>query len=65
VKDKFNGFLFEPGDERSLIRTLHELKNHDLKALSANARESYLERYTPELNYKILMDIYNAAMNRQ
>ena len=38
VKDKFNGLLFEPGDERSLIRTLHELKNHDLKTLSANAR---------------------------
>ena len=64
VKDKFNGLLFEPGDEDSLIRSLDELKNHDLKALSANARKCYLECYTPELNYKILMDIYDAAMNR-
>jgi glycosyltransferase involved in cell wall biosynthesis len=65
VKDKFNGLLFEPGDEGSLVRSLNELKHHDLKALSANARKSYLECYTPERNYKILMDIYNAAMNRQ
>ena len=65
VKDKFNGLLFEPGDEGSLARSLTELKHHDLKALSANARNSYLEFYTPDLNYKILMDIYNAAMNRQ
>jgi glycosyltransferase involved in cell wall biosynthesis len=61
VKDKFNGLLFEPGNEISLINALRELKNHDLKALSANARKSYLESYTPEMNYKILMDIYNAA----
>jgi glycosyltransferase involved in cell wall biosynthesis len=65
VKDKFNGLLFEPGDEGSLARSLSELKHYDLKALSANARKSYLECYTPEHNYKILMDIYNAAMNRQ
>lgn len=65
VKDKDNGLLFEPGDESSLIRSLHELKNHDFKTLSANARKSYLDSYTPELNYKNLMDIYNAAINRQ
>jgi glycosyltransferase involved in cell wall biosynthesis len=64
VKDKFNGLLFEPGDEDSLIRSLDDLKNYDLKALSANARKCYLECYTPELNYKILMDIYDEAMNR-
>jgi glycosyltransferase involved in cell wall biosynthesis len=26
VKDKFNGLLFEPGDEDSLIRSLTSLK---------------------------------------
>jgi glycosyltransferase involved in cell wall biosynthesis len=65
VKDKLNGLLFEPGDESSLIRSLNDLKNYDYKALSSNARKNYLDSYTPEANYKILMDIYNAAINRQ
>jgi len=65
VQDKFNGLLFEPGNEASLINSLNELKSHDFSALSGNARRSYLEHYTPERNYKILMDIYNAAINSQ
>jgi glycosyltransferase involved in cell wall biosynthesis len=65
VTDKFNGLLFEPGDEDSLIHSLNELKKQDQKVLSINARNCYLEHYTPERNYKILMDIYQAAMARQ
>ena len=65
VKDKVNGLLFQPGDENALIESLNDFKNQDFKALSANARMSYLENYTSEKNYKILMDIYEAAINRQ
>lgn len=64
VKDQFNGVLFEPDNEDSLIHALTELKAQDIKVLSANARASYLEFYTPEQNYKMLMEIYKAAMNR-
>ncbi len=64
VKDQFNGVLFEPDNEDSLIQALTELKAQDIKVFSANARASYLEFYTPEQNYKMLMEIYKAAMNR-
>ncbi|HEX6891393.1 MAG TPA: glycosyltransferase [Chryseolinea sp.] len=65
VTDKINGILFEAGDENSLIHALNELNSHDFKVLSTNARTCYLENYTPERNYKMLMDIYQAAMTRQ
>lgn len=62
VKDEFNGLLFEGGNQNSLIETLAKLQTLDRKALSENARKTYLDNYTPEKNYRILMDIYTEAM---
>jgi len=63
VTDNFNGLHFEPGDENDLIRKIIQMKQIGLaKALSENARSTYLERYTPERNYKILMDIYDQVI---
>ena len=32
--------------------------------MGANARRIYKERYTPERNYKMLMEIYSAAITQ-
>ena len=63
IKDKFNGLLFDVGNESDLVSKTQQLENIDLRrALSANARNSYLQNYTPEKNYQILMDIYGQAI---
>ena len=63
VKDGFNGLLFDPGNKDALIETLSKFQAGDKKVLSDNARKTYLEYYTPEKNYRTLMDIYTQAMN--
>ena len=62
VKDNYNGLLFEAGNQIGLIEALDEFQSADKKALSDNARKTYIEFYTPEKNYRTLMDIYTEAM---
>lgn len=62
IKDRFNGLLFEAGNEEALIKTLNEFRSSERQVFSENARKTYLECYTPETNYRILMDIYTEAM---
>jgi glycosyltransferase involved in cell wall biosynthesis len=62
VEDKFNGLLFEAGNKDSLRETIERFQSADRKELSENARKTYLDNYTPEKNYRTLMDIYTEAM---
>lgn len=62
VKDKYNGMLFEAGSTEGLAETLNEFEMTDKKSLSDNARNSYLQSYTSEKNYRTLMDIYAEAI---
>lgn len=66
VEDGRNGVLFEPGSPRALagaVRAAFE-SPHRLRAMGAHARATYLERYTPEHNHRMLMEIYQAARQR-
>jgi glycosyltransferase involved in cell wall biosynthesis len=67
VREYEVGLRFTPGDAVDLGYTMRKLlidgKLADL--LGAQAREAYLERYTPEQNYTALMNIYQTAMERQ
>lgn len=58
-----NGLLFEPGNMREFIKHIHWVLDHPDKCseLVDNSRKRYLERYTPEQNYKCLMNIYREA----
>jgi glycosyltransferase involved in cell wall biosynthesis len=63
VTDNFNGLHFEAGNENDMIRKITQMEQIGLaKKLSENARNTYLERYTPERNYKTLMEIYDGAI---
>jgi glycosyltransferase involved in cell wall biosynthesis len=65
VQDNVNGLHFEAGNANDLIHKIKLLEsNTDLaKQLSDNARTTYLNRYTPEKNYKLLFEIYNQLLD--
>jgi glycosyltransferase involved in cell wall biosynthesis len=65
IEHKINGLLFEAGNERDLISLIDEV-NHQpayIESLSANARSKYLDHYSPQRNYFLLMAIYNRALS--
>jgi glycosyltransferase involved in cell wall biosynthesis len=64
VKNYYNGLLYPANDIVSLrdkVRIL--IENHELREMMGrNARDYYLAHYTPEINYKQLLDIYRTAI---
>ncbi len=60
-----DGIRFNPGDVDDLASACEEMFNLASKSndLRKGARKTYLDRYTAETNYKILMDIYHSAIN--
>ena len=62
-----NGVVFEPENPQSLlhaIRTAWESPNL-LEKLSTGARAEFESQYTEDVNYKILMDIYEKTIARK
>lgn len=66
LTDHVNGLHFEPGNAEELLAKINELDDNPslVVKLGANARKSYVELYTPEVNYKILLDIYTQLLTR-
>ncbi len=64
ITDNYNGFHFSPGDAKDLASRIKYLSDNeqDLKQLYVNARNTYLEKYTPEKNYEQLINIYSDAI---
>jgi glycosyltransferase involved in cell wall biosynthesis len=59
VQEGFNGLTFEAGEEVSLGKALDTFVNLQSNArMSANARQSYLDKYGEEQNYNQLITIY-------
>lgn len=60
IDDGVTGYTYEAGNADDLIKQIERIsQNQRLTAeMSFAARESYLNSYTPESNYKIMMDIY-------
>ena len=59
-----NGVIFEPGDLQSLlaaVRTVWEQAG-ELENLAAGARRSFETSYNEDVNYRMLMTIYEQAM---
>ena len=64
VRHRYNGLLFEPGDPQDLARQVRWAFDHpeELREMRMNARREYEEKYTAERNYKMLMTIYEIAI---
>jgi glycosyltransferase involved in cell wall biosynthesis len=66
VRDGETGLLFEPGNSDELAKTVLWLIDHpvEMMRMRVGAREEFQLRYTPEINYLHLMNIYERVLNR-
>lgn len=64
VRHGENGVVFSPDNARSLLEVVQAAWNGEgeLERLGAGARRTFDEFYTDEANYRLLMDIYQQAM---
>jgi glycosyltransferase involved in cell wall biosynthesis len=61
IKDGYNGMHFKPGnalDLKEAVRRFGENRND----LYANARQTYLDHYHPEIHYISVMEIYDTTI---
>jgi len=66
VEDGVTGFRFAAGDAADLVRAVERFlaDDTDRAAMRARARETYLERYSPEVNLAMLREAYETALLR-
>lgn len=67
VSDGINGLHFFPGDSSSLKEKVEwAVQNLDeLDAMGRNAFDTYSIKYTADINYNLLMNIYSTAINNR
>ena len=63
VKDKHLGMHFNTGDFIDLRKKIAEFLKINNRRFYQNARNEYLDKYTPEKNYEKLLSIYKEAMH--
>lgn len=63
VEEGVNGLLFEPGNPRDLRDKVQWANQHpeEMRRLGEQAREHFMARYTPDANYRGLMQAYSSA----
>jgi len=66
IENGKNGVLFEPGDAENLCQVVQDLwtQPDKLAAMGQAARSEFEEKYTAEVNHKMLMEIYEAAIKK-
>ncbi len=65
VKNNETGLHFEAGNAQDLavkVKWLYDNPN-ECRQMGENAFREYQEKFTPEINYKMLIDIYQEAIN--
>jgi len=64
IKDKFNGILFEPGNTSDLIDKVKWILNNQKECdqIALNANNEFNKKYSSEVNYKQLIDVYEKAI---
>lgn len=64
VRDGTTGLLFEPGNPRDLAEKMDWARTHPeaMRRMGEAARGDYERHYTPETNHRMLMEIYEDAI---
>jgi glycosyltransferase involved in cell wall biosynthesis len=64
VSDSYNGLHFTTGDPNDLKDKIDLFikETETSKMFYKNARQTYLEKYHPEVHYKAIIDIYKKVM---
>lgn len=67
IEDGSTGLHFKAGDSMDLIDKVSLLESNEELAdkLGKNARKEYLNNYTPERNYKMIMEIYDEVISKR
>lgn len=67
VQHRYNGLHFAPQQAADLAEQVELFDQNPVMAheLSCNARKTYEQFYTPEANYKLLMEVYAAAIGQK
>jgi glycosyltransferase involved in cell wall biosynthesis len=67
IRDGETGYLFMPGDYKEIAEKVKRLWNKpaEMLRLGKNARIEYEQKYTPEKNYQLLMNIYSRALGNK
>lgn len=64
IRHDYNGFLFEAGNSVALTHRIREFESMNEQAgqLYKDARQTYLDRYHPEIHYQALLAIYEKTI---
>jgi glycosyltransferase involved in cell wall biosynthesis len=67
VREGETGLLVEPGNAQALAEALRWAQNHpqEMRRMGQAARAEYERQYTPQANYRMLMDIYHDAIHAE
>lgn len=68
VKDNMHGYLFKPSNNKSLqenIEKLFRLSEVEWQKMSNACRDLYIKDFSPESNYKQLMNIYYTVLDKE
>jgi len=66
VTDRVTGVHFIPGDPEDLAAKVRWVNDHPYEAvrMGRNARKEFESKYNAMLNYQLLLDIYQTAIER-
>ena len=66
IEDGKTGLLFESGNSADLLEKTQRLIDEPGLAVRMGraAREEYLNKYTPDRNYEMLLGIYEVVINK-
>lgn len=66
VEDGVTGLHFEAGNPQDLAAKIRWATTHPeaIDAMGKNALTTYKAKYTPEANYKLLMEVYHQVLNK-
>ena len=67
VEEGSTGLFFNPGDSNDLARKVEWAWTHprEMTEMGKAARKEYELKYTPEVNLRLLMQVYERAMQAQ
>jgi glycosyltransferase involved in cell wall biosynthesis len=67
VQDGHTGLLFTSGNPEDLANKVRWAVEHPdvMCRMGQNARREYEEKYTPDKNYKLLLNIYEDALRKR
>lgn len=65
IKHEHNGILYNPNDIEDLVSKIKWVLSNENKCeeIKKNAKKDFDEKYTQDLNYKMLKNIYERAIN--